>query len=486
MKRSLWVVLLTVAVGLAATGYGAVHLGLLPWSAPTLVAAAEPTAAPSQQATARILYYRHPDGQPAYSLEPQQTEDGRPWRPVRSDEDSELGPSTVPRPATAPPTPAASTARSDAGGQERRLLYYRNPMGLPDTSPVPKKDSMGMDYIPVFEGEGGEDGIVRVAPGRLQAAGVRSEPASRRVVARPVRAPGTIQLDERRVTVVALRMEAFVERVEDITTGDRVRRGQPLMQIYAPEVAAAAAQYISALSLPAGSGATAEGARRRLTNLAVPPAVLTEIDRSRRAPFSFAWPAPRDGVVLERAAVDGMRAEPGDVLFRIADTSLVWVLVDVPEREIGGLAVGGAVTVRVRGLPEQDFRGRIALLYPQVDMGTRTARLRVELPNPDGSLLPGMFAEAEVAVGSEAPVIAVPDGAVVDTGTRQLVILDRGEGRFEPRDVKAGRRGEGWTEIREGVAEGDRVVVAANFLIDAESNLRAALRGLTAATEPPR
>ena len=471
-----------LAAVLAVGGYWMLPDGLVPGSRPA-EASTEALSGP------RVLYYRHPDGRPAYSLEPRRTEDGRNWRPVRAGEDLEPeDPSAPPRPAApataaaGPPTPGVRPG--GAGG--RRVLFYRNPMGLPDTSPTPRKDSMGMDYIPVYEGEETENGIVRVPPGRLQAAGVRSEPAARRVVARPVRAPGTVQLDERRVTVVTLRAEAFVERVEDVTTGDRVRRGQPLMRLYAPEVAAAAAQYISALSLPAGTVATADGARRRLENLAVPPAVLAEVERSRRAPFSFAWPAPRDGVVLERAAVEGMRAAPGDVLFRIADTSLVWVLVDVPERELGEVAVGVAVTVRVRGLPGRDFAGRVALVYPQVDMGTRTARLRVELANPDGALLPGMFAEAEFAANGAASVIAVPNGAVIDTGTRQLVLLDRGEGRFEPRAVRAGRRGEGWTEIREGVAEGDRVVTAANFLIDAESNLRAALRGLATAAEPAR
>ena len=177
---------------------------------------------------------------------------------------------------------------------------------------------------------------------------------------------------------------------------------------------------------------------------------------------------------------------PGDVLFRLADTSLVWVLVDVPERDLAIIALGQGVTVRARGLPDRAFQGRVDLLYPQVDMQTRTARLRIELQNPDGALLPGMYAEAEIATGSEAPVLAVPESAVIDSGTRQLVILDRGEGRFEPRPVRVGRRGEGFTEIRDGVAEGNRVVVAANFLIDAESNLKAALRGLSAAPEASR
>ncbi|MBY0334288.1 MAG: efflux RND transporter periplasmic adaptor subunit [Acetobacteraceae bacterium] len=474
MRRAIMAALLGAsAAGLAAAGQQAAFRAG-PMSGFVHSLASVPAAAQRAAATGeagRVLYWRHPD-RPAYAAEPRRTEDGREWRPVRAGEDAEPGDPAAPRPASA------------AG--PRRILYYRNPMGLPDTSPIPKKDSMGMDYVPVYEGEDVEDGVVRVAPGRLQTSGVRSELAVRRVVARPVRAPGTIQLDERRVAVVALRAESFVERVEDVTTGDRVRRGQPLLRLYSPEVAAAAAQYISALAFPGAGGGGADGARRRLENFAVPPAVLAEVERTRRPPLSFAWPAPRDGVVLERAAVEGMRALPGQVLFRIADLAQVWVLVDVPEREMGQVAVGQPVAVRARGLPGRTFEGHVALLYPQLDMQTRTARLRVELANPDGALLPGMFAEAEVAAGGAEtePVVAVANGAVIATGTRQLVILDRGGGRFEPREVKTGRRGEAFTEIREGVAEGDRVVVSANFLIDAESNLRAALRGLSAATAP--
>ncbi len=262
-----------------------------------------------------------------------------------------------------------------------------------------------------------------------------------------------------------------------------MQRGQPLLRLYSPDVAAAGAQYVSALAAAGGAGAaTADGARRRLENLGVPPQLLAEIERTRRIPQAFAWPAPRDGVVLERSAVEGMRAPAGETLFRLADLSVVWVLADLPERELGNVAPGQVAEVRPRGLPGRAFTGRVELIYPQLNMETRTARVRIELPNPDGALLPGMYAEVEIAAkGGGGPMVAVPDSAVIDSGTRQVVILDRGEGRFEPKDVKLGRRGGGFVEVREGVAEGDRVVVAANFLIDAESNLRAALRGLAAA-----
>ncbi|MBI0537437.1 efflux RND transporter periplasmic adaptor subunit [Roseomonas sp. KE2513] len=463
---------LLAAVGLMAGGYQAGRLGLGRGLGPAAASEQGQAGGPARPVSDRILYYRHPD-RPEYAAGPRQAENGRDFRAVFAGQDVEPEDPATPATATAAAQPTADGPR--------RILYYRNPMGLPDTSPVPKKDSMGMDYIPVYEGEDQDGSTVRVAPGRIQATGVRSEPVARREVVRPIRAPGTVELDERRVAVVALRAEAFIERVADVTTGNRVRRGQPLLQLYSPDVVAAGAQYISALGIPAGASlANADGARRRLENLGVPPQLIAEIDRTRRIPQAFVWPAPRDGVVLERSAVEGMRAPAGETLFRLADTSVVWVLADLPERELGNVAPGQTVEVRPRGLPGRTFSGRVELIYPQLNLQTRTARVRIELPNPDGMLLPGMYAEVEIAAKGAGPMVAVPNSAVIDSGTRQVVILDRGEGRFEPKEVKLGRRGGDFVEIREGVAEGDRVVVAANFLIDAESNLRAALRGLTA------
>jgi Cu(I)/Ag(I) efflux system membrane fusion protein len=417
-----------------------------------------------------VVYFRDPDGKPFYSLEPKQTEDGRAYRPVHASEDASFDPK---------PTSGADAAAAPGQGG-KRVLYYRNPMGLPDTSPVPKKDSMGMEYIPVHEGE--DDGTtVTISPGRLQRTGVRSETVERRTLSFLVRAPGALEEDERRISVVSVRSEAFVETVENVTTGDHVRQGQPLFRLYSPEIAAASAQYLSIVGdggAPTGGRVVLDGARRRLENLRVPTDVLTEIERTRRVPLTITWTAPRDGVVIERNVSEGMRAMPGDVLFRIVDHSQLWVLADVSERDLAPIAEGQSAVVRVRGLPGRQFTGKVTRIYPHLNMNTRTARVRIELTNSDGVLRPSMYADIEFATGSQAPVIAVPDGAVIDTGARQVAIIDKGEGRFEPRDVKVGVRGNGFTEIRDGLAEGDRVVVAANFLIDAESNLKAALQAM--------
>ncbi len=431
-----------------------------------------PFAAASLADTGPVIYYRDPDGQPFYSPTPRQSMDGRSFRAVYASEDISF--------EDRPPAAASSSGTANP----RRVLYYRNPMGLPDTSPTPKKDSMGMDYIAVYEGEADEDQVVRVSPGKLQRTGVRSELVERRVISRYVRAPGAVQLDERRIAVVATRSDAFIEEVANITTGERVTKGQALMRLYSPEVAVASAQFLTELNTP-GREPAFGGARQRLENLGVPMDAIVEIERSRRPLLAMTLRAPRDGIVLERNATNGMKAAPGGVLFRIADIFMIWVLADVPEYEVGAIRLGARAAIRLRSAQGEPLEGRVSLIYPQVDEVTRTTRVRIELANAAGRLLPNMYAEVEISTGAPDPVTAVPDNAVIASGTRQIVILDRGDGRFEPRVVTTGNRGDGFIEIREGLVKGDRVVVAANFLIDAESNLKAALRSLATSVSQP-
>ena len=455
---------LALAAILAAggAGYWAGHRGLaVGWRGwlgiEGSLAANEPVG------TGPVIYYQDPDRKPVYSAQPRQTVDGRPFTAVHASQDVSF--------EVKPPS-EERTAQADP----KRVLYYRNPMGLPDTSPVPKKDSMGMDYLPVYEGEGNEDGVIKLSPGRIQRSGVRSEPVRRQSIVQTIHVPGVVQLDERRVSVVTIRADAFVQEVAPITTGDRVTRGTRLARIYSPEISTAGAQFITELNA-AARGVPEGGARQRLENLGVPPEVIAEIERSRKVPLTINWSAPRDGIVLERSVSDGMKMTAGGSLFRLADISTIWVLADVPERQLAAVGIGAPATVRLRGRPGSSFEGRVGVIYPEIAEATRTAKVRIELANRDSILLPNMYADVDIGSDDAAPQLAVPDSAVIDTGTRRIVILDRGEGRFEPREVKLGRRGDGMVAISEGVSEGDRVVVSANFLIDAESNLKAALGG---------
>lgn len=441
------------------------------FSAEEILRVNPPAGAITSAAAAEVgatIYFQDPDGRPFYSLAPKKTPDGRDWRGVPASADVSFD-----APEEAPTEAKAAEAKS-----ERKIKYYRNPMGLPDTSPAPKKDSMGMDYIPVYEGEDTDDGSVKLSPGKIQRTGAKSAPVVRQAIRSIIRAPGVVKEDERRVSVVALRFEGFVESVANVTTGDHVHKGQALMNVYSPALSSAAAEYLSAINAGA-TGKDLKGARRRLENLATPETAIKELERTREISLSIPWLAPQDGEIIERNAVNGMRAGPGDVLFRIADHQLVWVLIDVAERDLPQITVGTRVTIRPRGLAGRTFTGEVSLIYPHLMTQTRTARIRVELPNPDEALRPEMYVDAEIETGTPDPVLAVPESAVLDSGTRQAVLIDKGDGRFEPREVKLGRRGGGYVEITDGVAESDAVVTSANFLIDAESNLKAALKGFT-------
>ena len=456
------------AIAVAAGGFiGARgHLHLTSAASVALVSTA------TAQTSTDPIYYQDPDGRPLYSLTPQKTPDGRDYRAVPASADLTFDEEPVVAPAM-------------AVAADRKIKFYRNPMGLADTSPIPKKDSMGMDYIPVYEGEDANDGSIKLSPGKIQRTGAKSEPAAQRVIRTAIRAPGTVQLDERRVSVISMRSESWVQKVSNVTTGTMVTKGQPLMEIYSPLISSAAAEYISTINSKTTGGVAVygRGSRQRLMNLDVPDAVIAAMEKNGTVPIAIEWSAPRDGVVLERNATEGMRAQPGDVLFKVADTSVVWAVIDVAERDLGAVSLAQPVKVRARSYPGREFAGKVSVIYPQVNKDTRTARIRIELSNPDFVLLPDMYVDAEIDTGSMQPVLAIPESAILDTGSRQAVFVEKGQGRFEPRDVKLGHRGGGYVEVREGLTEGEPVVVSANFLIDAESNLKAALKGFSDAGE---
>jgi Cu(I)/Ag(I) efflux system membrane fusion protein len=399
------------AIAVAAGGFiGARgHLHLINAASVALVSTA------TAQTSADPIYYQDPDGRPLYSLTPQKTPDGRDYRAVPANADLSFEDESATAPATAVAT-------------DRKIKFYRNPMGLADTSPVPKKDSMGMDYIPVYEGDDANDGSIKLSPGKIQRTGAKSEPAAQRVIRTAIRAPGTVQLDERRVSVISMRSESWVQKVSNVTTGTRVTKGQPLMEIYSPLISSAAAEYISTINSKTTGGVAVygRGSRQRLMNLDVPDAVISAMEKSGNVPIAIEWSASRDGVVLERAAIEGMRAQPGDVLFKVADTSVVWAVIDIAERDLGAISLAQPVKVRARSYPGREFAGKVSVIYPQVNKDTRTARIRIELSNPDFALLPDMYVDAEIDTGSMQPVLAIPESAILDTGRRCSSRRDRG------------------------------------------------------------
>jgi Cu(I)/Ag(I) efflux system membrane fusion protein len=419
----------------------------------------------------RVLYYQDPSGAPDYSPVPKKDAQGRDYVAMR---------------AAGEATPA----------EGRKVLYYRNPMGLADTSPAPKKDSMGMDYIPVYADEGAaEPGTVKVGLERVQRLGVRTAKVSRQAMNETVLLSGTVTPDERKLGVVALKFPANVVKLHVAATGEKVRKGAALFDIVSPFILKE--ELDLALALTMRATAEAEGGvyartnarslkttRERLRLYEVPEAEIERLIRTGAPTGSITWRAPQSGVVIEKPIVAGMQAEPGATLYRLADLSNVWVIAEAPENALAIARPGAGARITLNAFPGKILEGKVTFVYPEVSMTTRTAKVRIELANADGLLLPGMFASVEVASPPGAPVLAVPDSALIDSGARQVVLIARGEGRFEPRAVTAGRRANGMVEIAAGLDGGEEVVTSATFLIDAESNLRAALQSFTAEQKP--
>lgn len=370
-------------------------------------------------------------------------------------------------------TPAASAAG------ERRIAYYRHPMGLPDTSPVPKKDEMGMDYIPVYEDEiSGPAGSVRISPEKIQRSGIRTALVTRQAMARTLHGTGVVTADERRMTMASVKFEGFIEELFVNATGASVKKGQPLARIWiaSPGILQKQADFLTALKR-----GEAERAADNLRLFGVSDDAIAQLRRSGAPVRSIVLTAASSGTVLEKQALPGMRFEAGEMLFMLADLSTVWLVTQIAERDLPFLAEGQTAAIRLNADERRSITGRVAFIYPTLNMATRSATVRIEVPNTDGALKTGQYADVAIdARTGNAPVIAIPDSAVMDSGTRRVVFIAKEGGLFEPRAVSLGTRGNGAVEIREGLAEGERIVVAGNFLIDSESNLRAALAGMTA------
>ncbi|MBF0173695.1 MAG: efflux RND transporter periplasmic adaptor subunit [Magnetococcales bacterium] len=393
---------------------------------------------------------------------------------------------------TTVPATQSTHQQQPTGGSDkkeaRKIIYYRNPMGLPDTSPTPKKDGMGMDYIPVYEDEAPkEDGTVRISMDKVQKMGVKTEVATLRSLKKSTRAVGTVQVDERKLQVVTLKYEGWIEKLHANATGQAVRRGQSLMEIYSPALVLAQQEYVAAIkarkSLAVADAETratadelAESALIRLRNWDISEDQIKRLRTSGEIRRTLSVHSPMNGIILEKVAIQGMRAMPGEMLYRMVDLSTVWVVADVFEQDIGSVREGQSAEVTLRAMPGKTFSGKVSFIYPTLSTETRTVQVRIELANPDNLLRPALYATVNLATSDSADkVLTVPDSAVLDSGSRQVVLVDRGEGLFEPRPVKAGGKGDGYIEIIEGLREGENVVVRANFLIDAEANLRSAL-----------
>ncbi len=385
---------------------------------------------------------------------------------------------------------------SAAPHAERRVLFYRSPMDPSIRSDVPRKDDMGMDFVPVYEDEAAGPvvsgrAMVALSPERRQLLGVRSEAVTRRHLDRTIRTVGRVAMDERRLHHVHTKYEAYVEKLYVNFIGQMVRKGDHLAALYSPELVATQQEYLLAYraqqrlaesgipSVAKGGADLLEAARQRLLFWDVSAEDIAALERTGQVQRTVDLHADLPGYVLQKSAVHGMRVMPADILFDIADLSAVWILADIYESDLTTVELGMAAEVTLPYQPGRTWRGRVAFVNPIVEPGTRTVKVRIEVANEDYALKPDMF--ADVVLRRElGDALFVPESAVLKPGDRQLVFLDRGDGRLEPREIETGARVEGGYAVLSGLVEGDKVVTSANFLIDSESSLKAVLSSMGA------
>jgi Cu(I)/Ag(I) efflux system membrane fusion protein len=363
----------------------------------------------------------------------------------------------------------------------RRVLYWHDPM-----VPGPKFDKPGkspfmdMQLVAVYADDASDAGAVAISPRLQQNLGVRTAKAVTGSLSSTISAVGNIAYNERDVVVLQARSNGFVEKLFVRATLDPVRKGQPLAEIYVPEWIAAQEEYLAAKRLRTdvdalALGGLADAAAQRMRLAGMSEQQIRDVDARGAVQPRFRISSPVDGVVGELSVREGMTVASGAPLFRINGVATVWVYAEVPEATASDVRPGNTVEARASAFPGSVFKGRVSAILPEVNAATRTLKARVELANPDGRLVPGMFATVDFASTPRRDAVLVPSEAVIRTGKRTVIIVARGDGRFAPADVETGIEGNGQTEILKGIRAGDNVVISGQFLIDSEANLKAAI-----------
>jgi Cu(I)/Ag(I) efflux system membrane fusion protein len=332
-------------------------------------------------------------------------------------------------------------------------------------------------------------GTVQITPERQQLIGVKFGTVEMRPLEKVIRTVGRIDYDEKRIVIVSLKVGGWIEDLYVDFTGRFVRKGEPLLTIYSPELVSTQEEYLLALKAKksltkspfpevAGSGdSLAESAKRRLKLWDITDEEIQKLEESGQSKKTLTLYAPFSGFVLEKSAYKGMNVMPGMALYKLADLSVVWLYADIYEYELPFVRLGQDASIQLSYIPGEMFRGKAIYIYPSLNPETRTAKVRFEFPNPHEKLKPEMYANVEIKVHL-GQRLAVPEGAIIDTGIRQLAIVDKGSGYFEPREVKVGAKVDNYYEVIKGLKAGERVVTSANFLIDSESKLKEAVGGM--------
>jgi multidrug efflux pump subunit AcrA (membrane-fusion protein) len=380
-------------------------------------------------------------------------------------------------------------ASTQAAPAPKKKTMYRSTMMPNEISEKPGKDSMGMDMVP-FEVE--ESGAVtevggriqvKISPERQQLIGIKTAPVVSQAIHKLIKAVGRVDFAEPKISVMNLKFDGWVEKLYVNATGRAIRKGEPLFDLYSPELVAAQQEYLIALKAGATLGEASsllKSAREKLRLWGVTDRQVEELGRTGEFKTTVTVYAPGSGIVIEKNVVQGQKVMSGESLFKIADLSTVWILGEVYEYELPFIKTGQTVQASLAYYPGESFAGKITYIYPYLKPETRTNQVRIEVANPSLKFKPEMFANLEIHV-DYGTKLTIPADAVLDAGTTKIAFVARGDGYFEPREVKLGVRGEDVYEVLGGVSEGEKVVTSANFLIDSESSLKAALSRMTKA-----
>jgi Cu(I)/Ag(I) efflux system membrane fusion protein len=367
-----------------------------------------------------------------------------------------------------------------------------------EVSAKPAKDSMGMDMVPVYEderaGAANQPSEFVVPVERQQQIGVTYAKVERKRLRHTIRAVGLIVSDKTRSWEFVSRVDGYVQKLYVTSPGELVEKDVPLLSIYSPDLLSSEREFVELLRMRAEAKTKEaretpqrliESARRRLQLWNVTEQQIAELEKTRKASDTLTLLSPFRGVVQSVPAAQGKNVKTGDMLVEVADLSVVWVWAEFYESELSMLNVGQRVAVSTKSYPGQKFEGTISVINPFLDEARRTAKVRIDIPNPDFRLRPGMYVNAELGMDM-GEALTVPVSAVMPTGTRNLVFVDRGEGRIEPRVVQLGYKYADIYEVQSGLQENERVIASANFLISAESKVQGALKEFEKPEQPQK
>jgi Cu(I)/Ag(I) efflux system membrane fusion protein len=401
-------------------------------------------------------------------------------------------------PSVASPVPAKDSMGMDYvpvyAEQEkpktRKILFYRSPMNPSVTSPTPAKDSMGMDYIAVYAEENGDEkapaGTVKIDGVMMQNIGVRTTKAVKTSLSHTVRAVGRVAYDEERMVHLHPKTEGWIEKLNIDKTGQHVKKNTDLLSIYSPQLVASQQEYILALNnlkalekspikdIRQGAEELVKSSRERLKLLDVPAHQLRELQRTRKVKKSLHIHAPAAGIVMKIGAREGQYITPATEIYMIADLRKIWVIANIYEYELPWVKEGDPVEMQLAGIPGRTFKGHLAYIYPYAEAKTRTIKVRLVFDNAELLLKPEMFAEVTIHAGKQVNAIVIPSEAVIRSGSRNQVFVVRAPGKFEPRLVTLGLASNGKVAVLKGIKAGEEVVTSSQFLIDSESKLREA------------